>query len=436
VNLQRKDAYCALAVFGAKLAASWAIVSFAGFRQISDDDYARTVIAQTFAHAPRLDPSGTSWLPFPFWIEGGTMALFGRTLGVARAVGDVTSALATAGFFLALRATGLGRTTALFASAVASLGAWNLWTGATPVPEGFTGALVAIGLVALAPPKPPIRFLIAGALALAAGSLSRYETWPACALFSAVGLMRARTSERRGRDAVIALLPLLGPLAWIGWNAHAHGDALHFLARVSRYRQAHGAAGAPLGDKLLVYPRALVRGFPELVFATPAAILAVWRSPRSFGPAALGLLAMFAFLVVGEISEGAPTHHPERALIAITWVAVALAAFGAEYAWREKRTLAARIAMAGLAMGPLAFVLRVPFALTEFPGQGEADRRAQIERGMALRSEGATSLSIVPCAYEHFALIAAYGAPERAVIESGVPAGDPNGTCPRVSSRR
>ena len=76
--------------------------------------------------------------------------------------------------------------------------------------------------------------------------------------------MRARKSETRARDAAIALLPLLGPLAWMVWNAHAHGDAFHFLARVSRYRQTHGAAGAPLGEKLLVYPRALVRGFAEL----------------------------------------------------------------------------------------------------------------------------------------------------------------------------
>jgi hypothetical protein len=41
-----------------------------GFSHVSDDDYARTVIAEQFAHAPRLDPSGTSWLPLPFWVAG------------------------------------------------------------------------------------------------------------------------------------------------------------------------------------------------------------------------------------------------------------------------------------------------------------------------------------------------------------------------------
>ncbi len=35
-----------------------------GFTHVSDDDYSRTVIAERFAHVPRLDPSGTSWSPF------------------------------------------------------------------------------------------------------------------------------------------------------------------------------------------------------------------------------------------------------------------------------------------------------------------------------------------------------------------------------------
>src|SRR4051794_3443153 len=39
----------------------------AGLHALSDDDYARVAIAEAFAGAPRLDPSHTSWLPFPFW---------------------------------------------------------------------------------------------------------------------------------------------------------------------------------------------------------------------------------------------------------------------------------------------------------------------------------------------------------------------------------
>ena len=69
-----------LLVVAKSLAMAW--VLHVGFRQVSDDDYARAVIAEQFAHAPALDPSGTSWLPFPFWLHGGLMMIFGRSLWV------------------------------------------------------------------------------------------------------------------------------------------------------------------------------------------------------------------------------------------------------------------------------------------------------------------------------------------------------------------
>ncbi len=59
----------AVGVGVAKLVASLAVLG-SGFRAVSEDDYARIVIAQRFAAAPRLDPSGTRWLPLPFWLYG------------------------------------------------------------------------------------------------------------------------------------------------------------------------------------------------------------------------------------------------------------------------------------------------------------------------------------------------------------------------------
>ena len=56
------------------------VVLWLGFRALSDDDYARVVIAQSFAHAPSLDPSGSSWLPLPFWLYGTILGLAGRAL--------------------------------------------------------------------------------------------------------------------------------------------------------------------------------------------------------------------------------------------------------------------------------------------------------------------------------------------------------------------
>src|SRR5438105_1305993 len=74
-----------------------------GFTHVSDDDYARVVIAQKFAHAPSVDPSGTSWLPLPFWMNGAAMMMFGRSLEVARAVAVVCGAVSAAAPYLALR---------------------------------------------------------------------------------------------------------------------------------------------------------------------------------------------------------------------------------------------------------------------------------------------------------------------------------------------
>jgi hypothetical protein len=81
-----------LGLAAARLAASWAVAE-AGLRALSDDDYARVAIAQRFAGAARLDPSGTSWLPFPFWVMGTAMKLLDPSLDVARALagsGDST----------------------------------------------------------------------------------------------------------------------------------------------------------------------------------------------------------------------------------------------------------------------------------------------------------------------------------------------------------
>src|SRR5438270_1048797 len=86
-----------------------------GFDHVSDDDFARVTIAQSFAHAPKLDPSGTSWLPFPFWSLGLAMMLLGRSLEVARAFSIALASAAATLPYLALRRAGAPRAHALTA---------------------------------------------------------------------------------------------------------------------------------------------------------------------------------------------------------------------------------------------------------------------------------------------------------------------------------
>src|SRR4029077_16705987 len=111
------------------------------------------------------------------------------------------------------------------------------------------------------------------AAALLAAGLSRYEGWPACAaLVIRCAVPRSPRGNapspghgaRTARRVSCALVALAGPALWMAWNAHAHGSALHFLARVSTFRRAIGAANVPVCDKLLDYPRALVEESPEV----------------------------------------------------------------------------------------------------------------------------------------------------------------------------
>ena len=307
-----------------------ACVLRAGFTHVSDDDYARTVIAEQFARSPRFDPSGTSWLPLPFWIAGAVMAVAGRSLAVARGIAIALSTLSVAAPYAAMRVARVPRTAALAASAIGVALPWNAWLGVSTVPEGWTGALLAAALIAMIDERA-MPWAAAGLLAAA---LSRYEAWPACAalvLRCAVpgSLQRSDPSPgpstRTARRVSCALVALAGPALWMAWNAHAHGSALHFLARVSTFRRAIGAADVPVCDKLLDYPRALVEESPEaaVLGACGAAGLLLHRDVRGrWAWPAGAALGVMVFLVLGDLGDGAPTHHPARALGLVSWVLV------------------------------------------------------------------------------------------------------------------
>lgn len=404
----------ALVLAAAKLAlGAW--VLHAGFTHVSDDDYARTVIAEQFAHAPRLDPSGTSWLPAPFWIEGTAMMVLGRSLAAARAVAMILGAASVAAPYLAMRAAGMKRAAAIAATAVAMTLPWNAWLGVATVPEGWAGALVAAGAIAM--PVENARPWAAVALLLA--SLSRYEAWPACAVMAVFCVWGAAAAwPREGRRTAIAcaLVASAGPAAWMLWNLHAHGSALHFLARVTSFRRAIGAADAPLVDKLLDYPRALVMEAPVaalLGLVGVAGLLAPGRRRRWALPLVTAA-AVLAFLVWGDVHDGAPTHHPARALVAVWWILVGAGGdtLGALVAL-HRRTFA----YAGGALLALATAATLLLHAGDPPGTSDADdREAQIARGLDLRARHVLHADVTPCAFEHFAVLAAWGAPERANI--------------------
>ncbi len=424
-GLPSEASACALIALG--YAAACALVLALGFDHVSDDDYARVTIAQAFAHRPRLDPSGTSWLPFPFWALGSALAILGRGLAVARGASIALASLAAVLPYLALRRAGSDRPRALAATAFAVLSPWSVWLGAATVPESFTASAVAAAAIGLAAPHVTGRARIGFALALLAACLSRYEAWPVAAVLAVAVGLRARR-ERSAAAGVAAALLAAGPLAWMAWNLHAHGDALHFFVRVSRFKRALGEGATDPVTALLLYPRLLVTTRPDVVLACALAatrldraLLARWRLPLACAAAQLG------FLVYGNLRDGAPAHHAERALLGVIFV---LAAFAADVLVATR----ARGPWLG-AMVAAAWLATTAHALGDVPGRSPSeDRAAQIARGRALHAEGATGLTVTPCAYEHFALIAAYGAPEEVIVEpSRNVAATP--ACPAVARR-
>jgi hypothetical protein len=383
-----------------------AVVAFHfGFTHVSDDDYARTVISERFAIEPSFDPSGTSWLPFPFWITGSAMMAFGRSIDTAVDFAIFTSAISTALAYLALRAAQVERVPAILATLLAAALPWSAWLGAANVPEGFVPQLMLVGMVTANAPSLRARSL--GGLALLAASLSRYEAWPLCALFFFAGLNPPFSPRRLAAHA----LPILGPAIWMAWNLHAHGSATHFLTRVAAYHDAIDAA-----SPFLFYPKALLAiGFEPILLGLFGLVVVCMRSDlrQRWAAPLFACITLFAFLIFGESRGGAPTHHPERAVLAVAWVLVACGLDGLIAIAGRYERLVGRIA--GMLLALWAFNTAPTYA--DAPGTSPDENRGpQLARGNDLRERDAKKISVVPCAYEHFALIAAFGKPERVDI--------------------
>jgi hypothetical protein len=408
----------------AKLAVS-ALVLAGGFRAVSDDDYARVVIAEGWAHAPRWDASGTSWLPFPFWVVGAVMGAAGTSLTTARATALVLGAAAALLVYVAARWIGEARAPALAGGLVAVVFPWSAWLGAATVPELPTAALALVAMAALVPVgedartdmEVGLRRLVGGA-ALFAATLSRYETWPVAAMFAAFCVVDTRRwPEARARLLGAGALALAGPMLWVAWNRIAHHDALHFLARVAAYRQALGGVEASAASRAVAYPIAFVREAPELavVVVLGAAFLAgrgmraLGERMRPYARPAWVVVAQVAALSVAMIKDGAPTHHPERAVLSAMLLAAVLGGALVTHALAPMPAVKRALAAAGIA------ALAVAAGALGHGARDEAfvQRCDEEAIGRAARTQvpPGTRLLVEAVDYGHLAVEAAFGRP-------------------------
>jgi hypothetical protein len=139
--------------------------------------------------------------------------------------------------------------------------------------------------------------------------------------------------------------------------------------------------------------------------------------------------AIVGFLVVSAVRETTATHHAERAIVG-TLPVLAGAGVDAVRTWTRTwraaawRSVSAAIVAAGLAL--------TAFGCRAIPGaSAEEDRSAQIAQGEELARRRVARVEIVPCAYEHFALIAAFGRPEDVDVASTAERSPVDASCPR-----
>jgi hypothetical protein len=376
---------------------------WSGFRAISDDDYSRLVIAARFAQHPSADPSGTSWLPLPFWLYGVPMALFGDSLFVGRSVALVLGAASAVLVWQSGRLLGLGERAALWGGLGAVLLPYGAWLSAATVPEAPTAALLLFAAVTAARTEPRLRTF--GGLAIGAACFSRYESWVPALVFAALCVADARRSRKR--ELWLAASFAAAPIAlWLLHGVVRHGDAWFFVKRVSQYRAALGREPADVISGLATL-WAIVRFEPELACLVAFTLgLAVARHESPFGPNAwrplLVLSALVGFLIVAAISGGSATHHPERSLLPVFWFLALLAAGLVARQAESPRPWLLPVLAPPLMLA--ASLLLRPALRSTF-----VDRREEEQVGGVLRSLNARDVALDTDDFGFFAVQAALG---------------------------
>jgi hypothetical protein len=378
---------------------------WSGFRGVSDDDYSRVVIAAQLAHHPALDPSGTSWLPLPFWLYGVPMALLGDSLLVARAVAVILGVASAVLVWIAARLLGLSERAALWGALGAVVLPYGAWLSAATVPEAPTAALLLVGLVTLVRPEGKIRLW--GGLAVGAACFCRYEAWAPAVFFAACSAVEALRNRRRELwlGAAFATVPIL---LWLLHGIVRHDDALFFVARVRHYRAALGGETHDWPAALWRTPLALVRFEPELFAVTAVALGLSLRGGRSpFAAAAwrpvAALGALVAFLMIADATGGSATHHPERSLLPVFWF-LALMAAGLVVRLADEDPRPWRLPGLAIPLALAASLLLRPDVRKSF-----VDRREEEQVGGVLRSLRADQVALDTDDFGFFAVQAALG---------------------------
>lgn len=385
-----------------------------GFRALSDDDYSRVVIAQAFAEHPSLDPSKTSWLPFPFWLYGTVMTFFGTSLVVARAVAFAMGLCSTLIIWQAARWMGLSRGASVLGCLIAMSIPYSAWLGLATTPDVYSAALLLLACSTLARKQPTIRTL--GAVAAIVASLSRYEAWPVALLWALfTGLDAARL--RRWHYATLALLVVIAPALWMLHGYALHHNAFFFIKRVTDYQRAlisrSGTEGSapPLGTLFR-----LVADAPELWSLVLVVALAklqttvrLWH--QRWTRPICGALSVLVFLSMGDWRDSTATHHAGRTLLGAWFLLSVLIASVLSTQFRIIRGLRRFLLLSQALVAVLVATLMVRPRLGSADAPQNRAEEVQLGRAAAAQIPRGERLAIDTRDYGYFAVQAAFARP-------------------------
>ncbi len=284
------------------------------------DAASRLVLAREFVDSadPGLHRLGTVWLPLPYFLllpPALVESLFRSGLAGALVGLPCLAGAASYVFALVLR-FGRDRRAAWIAAASVALNPNLVYLSLCAMTEApallFLAAAAwhtAAGLQFRDGHSP--RNLLMAALAVAAGTLTRYEFWPLAVLWApAVTFAAWRGAGVRPAALCAALISVTGILGWLLFHRLRYGDAF-FFARAPIYSAVEQSRGRSVRGMLRHHPAAVaaVFGAISLLFYGPLAS-GIFRGPAflwrrgAAGRGAMVLLAVPPAFVVLCLHEG------------------------------------------------------------------------------------------------------------------------------------
>lgn len=305
-----------------------------GWSALSEDDFFRVAIAQTWARDPFvLQSPSMVWLPLQAWIHGLAFRLSGHLFAdspmllvalVNSLAGLGTAAIAARTAFVLSRSA-LG---ALVTFAVVLFAPYSVLASLSGLAEPLYYLAVAIGVWGLTEwlDRDRIWALTVGSLGVSAAAGIRYDGWLLAASWAVIipfslarkddpslpGLLRVWW--RRRLEVALAVAPLIVPALRVGVYAAHYGTLTGFVALQSEGFAAQ-FGGQPFASELgrwSYYAIPLLRSAPVLVpVLLVLAAWCTWRMPLARPLVALLGLQFLVFSVL-SVSSGAMGGYRER----------------------------------------------------------------------------------------------------------------------------